>query len=435
MKNGDLKRFYPVHSQEEKDFVRYDDNGNILVGRAIKDNDAMSKKDVLDAIGTAQMYVYKPGGSRAFADLGLPSEKRLGYVYNITDDFTTNLYFLEGPGIKYPAGTDVTVITENDHYYFATYVGRFDYDILDNVPIINVDLDDEDITLTPNMYYRHMTETPEDSDFIDGRIYLYDGTDYWLIDGHFVRTINGSSPDSNGDVSFSYVATINDNSPDSNGNIDLSYVATINNTTPDNNGNIDLSYVSSVNSVTPDNNGDVSLSYISTINNEEPDNNRNITLNYISTINNASPDNNKNININAVPTVPVDYASKTYQLETLSNGAYAWAEKAHLYQHFLEITTSSDSGTHIYIQFVAASAIPATSPDALKGLLSAATNGINANGYAASSGIGHTALVKISAVDNNNFVPTLISTTGSISTGSNIAYNTLTIVDTVIQIL
>lgn len=397
MKNGDLKRFYPVHSQEEKDFVRYDNNGNILVGQAIGDNDAMSKKETLDAIAEAQLFVYKPGGSRAFADLGVPSEDRLGYVYNIIDDFTTNYYFIEGAGINYPSGTDVAVIEENNEYYFAVYVGRFDYNILDNVPIINVDLDDDRIILTQDMYYRHMSEDPENSNYKDGYIYLYDATGYHIIDTKWVRTINEVEPNSSGDITLNYISTINSVSPDANRNIDLNYVKTIND-------------------VSPDSNGDVAI-------------------NYVATVNNVSPDNSRNVVINAVPNVPNDYASKTYQLETLSNGTYTWAEKAHLYQHYLDITTSSDSGTHIYTQFVAASAIPATSPDALKGLLSAATNGINAHGYAASSGIGHTALVKISAVDNNNFAPTLISTTGSISTGANIAYNTLTIVDTVIQIL
>ena len=341
MKNGDLKRFYPVYSQEEKDFVRYDNNGNILVGQAINDNDAMSKKETLDAIAEAQLFVYKPGGSRTFSELGIPTEKRLGYVYNITDDFITNIYFREGAGINYPAGTDVTVIEENDHYYFDTYVGRFDYNILDNVPIINQDLDSESFTPTANTYYRHMSDN-DNSNYRDGYIYFYNGSYYKIIDCNWVLSVNHQSPNQYG-----------------------------------------------------------------------------------------------NVQINAVPATPSDFENKSYQLQILSDGTYGWVERVKLYQHFLEITTSDDTGTHIYLQFVAASNIPVSDPAAIAGLLSAAPNGINAHGYAKESGTisGHSSVAKLITGTADNFIPVLIASTGSLSNGASIAYNTVTITDTLIQIL
>ena len=53
-------------------------------------------------------YIYR--GSVTFANL--PSNltaSMVGYVYNVTDDFTTTADFIEGAGKKYPAGTKVAI--------------------------------------------------------------------------------------------------------------------------------------------------------------------------------------------------------------------------------------------------------------------------------------------------------------------------------------
>lgn len=58
---------------------------------------------------------YKDRGSRTFAEL--PSEltaSMLGFVYNVTDGFTTDSRFREGAGKTYPAGTNVVVIDDGD---------------------------------------------------------------------------------------------------------------------------------------------------------------------------------------------------------------------------------------------------------------------------------------------------------------------------------
>lgn len=68
--------------------------------------------------------VYKPQGSIAFASLpATPNESNYGYVWNITNDFTTDSRFIEGAGKKYSAGTNVGVINQDGQYY---------YDILGN---------------------------------------------------------------------------------------------------------------------------------------------------------------------------------------------------------------------------------------------------------------------------------------------------------------
>lgn len=49
-------------------------------------------------------------GSLTFANLpGTLTKAMAGYVYNVTDAFTTDSRFVEGTGKKFPAGTDVSV--------------------------------------------------------------------------------------------------------------------------------------------------------------------------------------------------------------------------------------------------------------------------------------------------------------------------------------
>ena len=59
------------------------------------------------AISSAITGVYTPKGSIAFASLPVPVAGKVGWVYNITDAFTTDNHFIEGEGRDYPAGTNV----------------------------------------------------------------------------------------------------------------------------------------------------------------------------------------------------------------------------------------------------------------------------------------------------------------------------------------
>jgi len=69
---------------------------------------------LMNAIGAkfdelASAYIFK--GSVAFANLPSTLTAGMGgYVYNITDDFTTDARFIEGAGKQYAAGTDVAVV-------------------------------------------------------------------------------------------------------------------------------------------------------------------------------------------------------------------------------------------------------------------------------------------------------------------------------------
>lgn len=72
---------------------------------------------VQDAIKSAITGMYTPKGSIAFESLPVPVAGKVGWVYNITDAFTTDSNFVEGEGFEYPAGTNVVcaVISAGDY--------------------------------------------------------------------------------------------------------------------------------------------------------------------------------------------------------------------------------------------------------------------------------------------------------------------------------
>lgn len=73
---------------------------------------------------------YKPAGSVAFAGLpATPAAAQSGFVYNVTDEFTTDARFVEGAGKKYPIGTNVVVVAvagEPTTYKLDTLAGFVD---------------------------------------------------------------------------------------------------------------------------------------------------------------------------------------------------------------------------------------------------------------------------------------------------------------------
>lgn len=69
--------------------------------------------EIRSQIGAA----YKPQGSVAFANLPALSSSIEGYVYNVTDAFTTTADFVEGAGHQYPAGTNVVCVEHGTGTY------------------------------------------------------------------------------------------------------------------------------------------------------------------------------------------------------------------------------------------------------------------------------------------------------------------------------
>lgn len=92
-------------------FVSYDNATELMQG-------------IADAIASAAAkggFTFR--GSVAFANLpSTLTEAMKNFVYNVTDDFTTDARFIEGAGKKYPTGTDVAV-AELSSYDAVTPVG------------------------------------------------------------------------------------------------------------------------------------------------------------------------------------------------------------------------------------------------------------------------------------------------------------------------
>lgn len=72
---------------------------------------AFEAADIDGKIKTAVAGVYKVKGSVTLANLPTDGVEE-GHVYNVTEDFTTTTAFVEGSGVKYPAGTNVVYTAE-----------------------------------------------------------------------------------------------------------------------------------------------------------------------------------------------------------------------------------------------------------------------------------------------------------------------------------
>lgn len=85
--------------------------------------------------------VYKPQGSVTFANLpATPNESNYGYVWNISDDFTTDSRFLEGAGKACPAGTNVGVIEQDSAYYYDIFGAFVDLSNYATVEALNAEI-------------------------------------------------------------------------------------------------------------------------------------------------------------------------------------------------------------------------------------------------------------------------------------------------------
>lgn len=84
-----------------------------------------SAKAVYDEINTKISTVYKAKGTCTFANKPALNANNEGFVYNISDAFTTTSDFVEGAGKSYPAGTNIVVINNG-----TTASPSWKYDVL-----------------------------------------------------------------------------------------------------------------------------------------------------------------------------------------------------------------------------------------------------------------------------------------------------------------
>ena len=89
-----------------------------------------SKTEVDDKVSAALTSAIVPKGTVAFASLPTPAKANLGYMYNVSDAFTTDARFVEGAGKKYAAGANVYVVAvttgSSTEYKFDVFMGFVD---------------------------------------------------------------------------------------------------------------------------------------------------------------------------------------------------------------------------------------------------------------------------------------------------------------------
>ena len=81
---------------------------------------------VQTAVDNALTSAIRPKGSSAFAKLPTPGKATLGWMYNVSDAFTTSASFTEGAGKAYPAGTNVVVVSVGNSYKWDVQGGFYD---------------------------------------------------------------------------------------------------------------------------------------------------------------------------------------------------------------------------------------------------------------------------------------------------------------------
>lgn len=95
-------------------------DGNDATTKTYVDNKVSSLQtadQVQAAINSAISGVYTPKGSLAFKSLPTAAAGNKGWVYNVTDAFTTTAAFVEGAGHSYGVGTNVVCVDAGSGSY------------------------------------------------------------------------------------------------------------------------------------------------------------------------------------------------------------------------------------------------------------------------------------------------------------------------------
>lgn len=89
-----------------------------------------TKTEVDNKVSAALTSAIVPKGTVAYASLPTPAKANLGYMYNVSDAFTTDARFVEGAGKLYEAGANVYVVAvatgSSTEYKFDVFMGFVD---------------------------------------------------------------------------------------------------------------------------------------------------------------------------------------------------------------------------------------------------------------------------------------------------------------------
>lgn len=150
---------------------------------------------------------------------------------------------------------------------------------------------------------------------------------------HNIKDVDGS------------IKTINGKSPDVNGNVVIPSVQKVNNIDPDENGNVDLgTLVKSVNDHEPDENGKITFSVVERVDGVESVNG-NVPLGAIRSINNTIKPVNGNVDLTGV-FAPVEHTHPHTQISDWNNATKNFLEAAELTSPGIVVGTDYDDPDH-----------------------------------------------------------------------------------------
>ena len=105
-------------------------NADAIANNIYSKSQTYSKTEVDDKVSAALTSAIVPKGTVAYASLPTPAKANLGYMYNVSDAFTTDARFVEGAGKKYDAGANVYVVAvttgSSTEYKFDVFMGFVD---------------------------------------------------------------------------------------------------------------------------------------------------------------------------------------------------------------------------------------------------------------------------------------------------------------------
>lgn len=105
-------------------------NADAIENNIYSKQQTYSKTEVDTKVSAALTSAIVPKGTIAYASLPTPAVANLGYMYNVSDEFTTDARFVEGAGKKYAAGANVYVVAvttdSSTEYKFDVFMGFVD---------------------------------------------------------------------------------------------------------------------------------------------------------------------------------------------------------------------------------------------------------------------------------------------------------------------
>lgn len=105
-------------------------NADAIANNIYSKSQTYSKTEVDNKVSAALTSAIVPKGTVTYANLPTPAKANLGYMYNVSDAFTTDARFVEGAGKKYSAGANVYVVAVttggSTEYKFDVFMGFVD---------------------------------------------------------------------------------------------------------------------------------------------------------------------------------------------------------------------------------------------------------------------------------------------------------------------